>query len=162
MDTTAAFSAGGTYVLQLHADDGFLQGSNSVTVIVDTPVVYASGGSLTPLSWVIACGGDPTQGNEDGDGLTLDEEYLINTDPTRSNQFEIIAIGVTSSNTPYLQYSANGLPNGVLTVFSCTNLAVGGWDELAGALTLPSSNVVQWTGSSVVKSNELLRVQVTE
>ena len=157
VDTTAAFSAGGTYVLQLHADDGFLQGSNSVTVIVD-----ASGGSLTPLSWVIACGGDPTQGNEDGDGLTLDEEYLINTDPTRSNQFEIIAIGVTSSNTPYLQYSANGLPNGVLTVFSCTNLAVGGWDELAGALTLPSSNVVQWTGSSVVKSNELLRVQVTE
>jgi hypothetical protein len=162
IDTTATFPAGGTYVLRLFADDGFLQGSNDVSVTVADPSLYASGGRITPCAWVEAFGGDPALGNEDSDGLTLDQEFLINTDPTEANEFEIIAFGMTPGTQPWLQYRANGMPNGTLSVLSCTNLAAGIWGELAGSLSTPSSNVVQWTGSSVVQTNALLRVQVSE
>jgi len=104
--------------------------------------VYASGGTITPLGWVQSYGGDPTLVNQDGDGLTLDQEYLIETDPTISNKFEIIALGFMPGNSPYLQYNANGLPNGTLNVSNCTDLMVGSWGELAGTLSIPASNVV--------------------
>jgi hypothetical protein len=125
-------------------------------------LVTASGGSITPRSWVLAYGGDPALVNEDGDELTLDQEFLINTDPTSSNRFEITAFGTTPGTQPWLQYRANGMPNGTLSVLSCTNLAIGSWRELTGALSMPSSNVVQWTGSDAVQSNGVLRVQVVE
>ena len=162
VDTTATFSTDGTYVLRLSADDGFLQGSNDVTITVNDPIVYAAGGSITPQSWVLAYGGDPALSNEDGDDLTLDQEFLINTDPTSSNRFQIIAFGVTPGNAPWLQYHANGLPNGVLTVSNCIDLATGNWSKLTGALSTPSSNVVQWTGSNVVQATDMLRVRVSE
>jgi len=125
-------------------------------------VLYAAGGTITPLTWVEAYGGDPAQANQDSDGLTLDQEYLINTDPTVPNLFEIIELGIDPDTKPYLQYHANGLPNGVLTVSNCTDLATRSWSHLPGALSMPSSNVVQWTGDNVAQTNEMLRVHVAE
>jgi len=52
--------------------------------------LYASGGIITPLAWVLSYGGDPTRSDQDGDALDLDQEYLIETDPTVSNEFKII------------------------------------------------------------------------
>ena len=125
-------------------------------------LVTASGGSMTPRSWVLAYGGDPARSNEDGDGLTLDQEFLIETDPTISNEFEIIAIGLTPGHVPWLQYHANGLPNGALTVSNCADLAAGNWAPLTGSLSMPDSNTVQWTGNSVIGANGMLRVHVGE
>jgi len=136
---------------------------DDILVSESTPlVVYAAGGTITPQSWVIARGGDPALPNEDGDDLSLDQEYLINTDPTEANRFEIIEVGITPGTQPYLKYRAYGLPNGALSVSSCTNLVVGNWRVLAGFLSTPSSNVVQWTGHDIVKQNEMLRIDVTE
>jgi len=125
-------------------------------------VVYAAGGTITPRSWVIARGGNPALPNEDGDDLSLDQEYLINTDPTEANRFEIIEVGITPGTQPYLKYRAYGLPNGALSVSSCTNLVTGNWSVLAGSLSTPSSNVVRWTGNDIVKPNDMLRIDVTK
>jgi len=162
VDTTATFIADGTFVLRLTADDGFLQASNDVTITVNDPIVYAAGGSITPRSWVLAYGGDPALSNEDGDELTLDQEFLIETDPTVSNRFAIIALGTTPGNAPWLQYHANGLPNGVLSVSNCTDLVTGNWSNLTGTLSMSSSNIVQWTGSNVVQASGMLRIHVSE
>ena len=63
---------------------------------------------------------------------------------------------------PWLQYRANGLPNGVLSVSNCTDLLAGSWSNVSGSLTMSGSNVVQWTGSNVVNTTDILRVYVTE
>jgi len=124
--------------------------------------LYASGGTITPLDWVQSYGGDPTLVNQDGDGLTLDQEYLIETDPTTSNTFAITAMGFTPDNAPYLQYNANGAPNGKLSVSNSTDIAKGSWTEMEGALSLPTSNIVQWTGSHPAGTNNIMRIYVTE
>ena len=124
--------------------------------------LYASGGSITPLAWVQGYGGDPALTNQDGDALDLNQEYLIETDPTQSNAFEIIAFGFTPSNTPYLHYNANGLPNGTLVVSNRAALLTGPGGDLAGSLSMPASNVVEWVGSESVDSNAFLRLHVFE
>jgi len=128
----------------------------------DLSTLYASGGTITPVPWVLSYGGDPNLVNEDGDALTLDQECLIETDPTVSNAFEIIAIGLTPTNTPYLWYNANGLPNGQLSVSNSTDLASGTWSELPGRLSIPGGNVVQWTGSAPAGTDDVMRLHVTE
>jgi len=130
--------------------------------LVVTETLYASGGIITPLSWVFSYGGNPTLSNQDGDSLTLDQEYLIETDPTVSNEFKIITLGFSLSNNPYLQYNANGLPNGTLTVSNSTDLVTGSWEPLAGSLSTPGSNVVQWTGSNPAGTNGIMRIHVTK
>jgi len=132
------------------------------STFVDDILVTESGGTITPLNWVQSYGGDPTLVNQDGDTLTLDQEYLIETDPTISNTFEIIALGFTQNNAPYLHYNANGLPNGKLSVSNSTDLVVGSWGELVGTLSTPAGNVVQWTGNSPAGTNDVLRIYVTE
>jgi len=129
--------------------------------------LYAPGGKITPLEWVRNYnGGDPTLSDQDRDALTLDQEYLIESNPTISNKFEIIALGFTPGNTPYpypyLQYNANGLPNGKLSVSNSTDLVAGSWGELLGTLSLPTSNVVQWTGDDPAGTNGIMRIYVTE
>jgi len=124
--------------------------------------LYASGGIITPLAWVLSYGGDPTLSNQDEDSLTLDQEYLIETDPTVSNAFKIITLGFTPTNTPYLHYNANGLPHGRLTVSNSTDLATGSWEPLAGSLSIFSNNVVEWTGSDPAGTNGIMRIHVTK
>jgi len=148
------FNSTATGLRELMVDGG--------STFVDNLLVIKSGGMITPLNWVQSYGGDPTLVNQDGDTLTLDQEYLIETDPTISNKFEVIALGFTSSNAPYLHYNANGLPNGKLSVSNSTDLVVGSWGELAGTLSTPADNVVQWTGNSPAGTNDFLRIYVTE
>jgi hypothetical protein len=121
-----------------------------------------SGSGIAPLSWILSYGGDPTHPNEDGDALTLYQEYLTETDPTAWNQLEIIALGFTPSNTPYLRYRANGLPNGTLTVSNCVDLTSGHWDALSGSLSMPAGNVVQWTGNHPIGTNGAVQLHITE
>ena len=126
------------------------------------PTFPPPGGTITPLSWVQGYGGDPADPNQDGDALNLDQEYLLETDPTAWNAFEIVALGFTPSNTPYLHYHANGLPNGTLIVSNCADLASDSWQSLAGSLSLVASNTVEWVGSAPAGTNDALRLHVVE
>jgi hypothetical protein len=122
--------------------------------------LYAAGGTITPRAWVLSYGGQPDNSDEDGDGLSLDQEFLLETNPTQSNRFEIIDVGVTPDNRPYLLYHANGLPNGHLTVSNTFDLGSGEWSRRSGQLSQPSSNMVQWTGDEPVGTNECIRIHV--
>jgi len=120
----------------------------------------ASAGTRAFAAWVNTYGGNPALSNQDGDGLTLDQEYLIETDPTVSNEFKIVAVGITHGNTPYLWYNANGLPNGTLSVSNRTDLVSGSVDDLEGDLSFIGGNVVEWIGTEPMSTNGFMRIHV--
>ena len=143
----------------------FIVKSGNLDDLVVTPVppegAIASAGTRANATWVNTYGGNPALINQDGDGLTLDQEYLIETDPTVSNEFKIVAVGSTTpSNKPYLWYNANGEPNGFLTVSNKTDLVAGAAERLLGNLYFDGTNIVEWVGIEEMKTNGFLRIYV--
>jgi hypothetical protein len=78
LHTTATFTAAGTYVLRLTADDGNGPVFDEITVVVNPPTSF----SLWAAGHGVAV--DP-QGNADGDSLTELLEFAFGTDPTVSD-----------------------------------------------------------------------------
>lgn len=96
LDTTAEFSAPGTYVLRLIASDG------SVSTSEDVAVTVSGSGALTFSTWIagftIAPGKSGENDDADDDGEVNLLEYGFDTDPTAG-----------TPDTGYsLAYSANG------------------------------------------------------
>jgi hypothetical protein len=96
VDTTATFSAAGTYVLRLTADDSYFQISNDVTITVSSPsppsaiyTAWAGGTFANPFN-DRGVGSDP-----DGDGRNNFWEFAFGTDPTLSARGSLAADGST-------------------------------------------------------------------
>ena len=135
--------------------------TNEVTFGVET----APAGTIAPTAWVLSYGGDPSALNEDNDALDIDQEWLLESDPTVSNVFEIIEIGFDGAK-PYLCYPAWGLPNGTLVVSNTADLVGGPWTNLVtGTLVedVPGTpGVIKWTGSADATTGESMKIIVTE
>ncbi len=79
VDTTATFTAVGTYVLTLTANDGF-------DTILDEVTITVNASSPLYTTWASTFGAgftdtDPSS-DQDGDGLTNQQEFAFGTDPT--------------------------------------------------------------------------------
>lgn len=138
----------------------------SYTNDVTFGVAIAPAGTVAPTLWALSYGGDPDAANEDNDALDIDQEYLLETDPTVSNVFEIIEIGIDGANKPYLCYEAWGLPNGTLMVSNTADLVGAPWTNLVtGALVedVPGTpGVIKWTGSADATTGDSMKITVTE
>ncbi|MFH1378061.1 MAG: DUF4038 domain-containing protein [Planctomycetota bacterium] len=88
VDTTATFSAAGSYILSLTADDGTNDPvSDTVSIIVNSASCDTDGDGMDD-DWEIAQFGDLSHNgatDEDSDGLTNLEEYIIGTHPLDSD-----------------------------------------------------------------------------
>lgn len=130
--------------------------SNNVTFATSA---FAYDGK-TPSAWAKALGA-ANVANEDGDLYDLFNEYLINTDPTVSNLFEIVELGFTGAK-PYVKYEALGLPGGTLVVSNTADLVNGPWTALDGALDDSVPGEVKWTGTLDASAGDALKIVVTE
>ena len=104
--TTATFTAAGTYVLTLTADDGNSQTSSQVTITVNPPpspiyTAWAEGSFANTFT-----GTDPLQ-DQDGDGMANLMEFAFGTDPTLSSG-AALAIDGSAHGSPALASSNGG------------------------------------------------------
>ncbi len=106
-DTTAFFTATGTYVLRLTANDGVNVVSDDVTITVADPVpptiyeTWATG----PFSGTLA--DTTTSGDPDGDGVSTLLEFALGTDPTLRDARSLSADG-TVNGMPVCQVAVSG------------------------------------------------------
>lgn len=153
--TTASFSAAGSYVLQLSANDGALTTSDQVTVNV---VAAGGGGTPTVLDVPVRAGGDDAEENSGSGAVSLTSSDLeLTTDGTTVQtvgmRFTNVTVprGATITNA-YLQFGVDEVSTGA------TSLSVVAQDvDNAPAFTTASRNVssrpttaakVSWTPAS--------------
>lgn len=132
--------------------------SNRVQFVEST----ASVDGKTPATWYGPLGADPTMNDEDFDGLSLYEEYLINSDPGIANTFAISAYN-PGDPMASMSWESLGLPNGQVITEVSTNLVEGTWDPINGFLThLDTTTTWHATESMPDENAAFLRVNVTE
>ena len=108
-----------------------------VTNRVEFSETMAAVDGKTPASWYGPLGADPTRFDEDSDGLSLFEEYLLNTDPRGFNVFSLFQYGSAA-----LGWDSLDFPNGQVVPEVSTNLIEGGWWPLGGYLTWESDATI--------------------
>jgi hypothetical protein len=148
VDTTASFSAAGSYVLQLEVSDGTLSGNDSLSVTVTTP---GSSGSFAPTHDARVSLGSPTS------NYGSDTVLRVRSDGS-------------SSHESYLQFSVTGLtgapPSAILRLFVTDGSPDGGdvylvgnsWDES----TITGNNAPVINGSPVASTGSVTAGVVVE
>jgi hypothetical protein len=151
VDTTASFSAAGTYVLRLTANDGALSTSDDVTVTV------APGGSSTILDIPIRAGADDAEESISSGAVSLGSSDLeLTTDGTTVQtvglRFTNVTVprGATITNA-YVQFSVDEVSTGTASL----NVAAQAADTAAAFTTAtgnissrPRTAAVAWTPAS--------------
>ena len=152
VDTTASFSAAGTYVLRLTANDGALSTSDDVTV-----TVAAAGGSSTTLDVPIRAGADDAEENNSSGAVSLGSSDLeLTTDgstvQTVGLRFTNVTVprGATITNA-YVQFSVDEVSTGTASL----NVAAQAADTAAAFTTAtqnissrPRTAAIAWTPAS--------------
>ncbi|MEN8254573.1 MAG: hypothetical protein ABFR33_03795 [Verrucomicrobiota bacterium] len=115
----------------------------------------------TPATWYGPLGADPSESDEDGDGLTLYEEYLLNTDPVAGNIFVITDFGLVGQ-TPWLSWESLGLPNGSVVAEVSTNLTEGGWGSQSGYLSYDGTYAIWQSAGETPEQALFLRAKLSE
>lgn len=111
----------------------------------------------TPASWYGPLGADPTQTDEDEDGLSLYEEFLLNTDPVVFNRFVLFQYGLDA-----LGWESLALPYGRVIPEVSTNLVEGDWIPLGGYLTQIAGATLWHFPEDLPEESFFLRVNVVE
>jgi hypothetical protein len=111
----------------------------------------------TPASWYGPLGADPALADEDGDGLTLYEEYLINTDPRIANSLLLFQYGMDALGWDDLDF-----PNGRVFPEVSTNLTEGAWSPLGGYLTREGGSTIWHFPANMPGEPFFLRIKVSE
>lgn len=116
----------------------------------------------TPAGWYGPLGADAALNDEDSDGLSLYEEYLINSDPLTSNVFSISRYDL-GGQISSLSWESLGLPNGPVISEVSTNLIQGAWVPNNGYLTYAEGSTT-WQSLEVAREAEevFFRMKVTE
>jgi hypothetical protein len=141
VDTTATFSAGGTYVLRLTANDGAAAVSDDVTVTVGPETLSEwKARHFTPAELADpAISGDDA--DPDGDGLSNVAEYNAGTDPRDpSSVLRIDTVEMTSGTSPVVRIRFPVATGRSYTVQYRNAAAAGTWLKLAD---LPTQTTVQ-------------------
>lgn len=111
----------------------------------------------TPASWYGPLGANPVLSDEDGDGLSLFEEYLINTDPRGFNAFALFQYGSAA-----LGWDSLAIPNGQVIPEVSTNLIDGAWNPLGGYLTWESAATIWHFPQDMPEEPYFIRMKVVE
>jgi hypothetical protein len=125
VDTTASFSAAGTYVLRLTASDGALSTSDDATVTVNAA---PSGNAVITL---------------------LDDCYLENG--TRFNDANLKVESGTRTRVSYLRFSVSG-SGGIAPANAGLTLLVNG-DAGSGTLRVNQGSHTNWTETTLSSAN---------
>ena len=171
--TTATFTAPGTYTLGCIADDGELQGTNSVLIVVAAPGTSPDSNSNGVAdAWEQHFFGGlnvPNGGvndDFDGDGLSNWYEYLTGTDPTDPHSGFHVNIGkVNGQIVVGFHAAAAGTVLTPGTRFFTLQRGMQGangfvWNNVTGYTDIQGADQdVQWTGTAS-EVMQLFRVQV--
>lgn len=118
--------------------------SADITNEVTFAVTRAADGQ-TPATWYGPLGADPAAADEDQDGLSLGQEYLINSNPGQSNAFRMISAGPGTDLRVGLSWQSLGLPNG--------QVQIGLQTDLNGPVVYPSGSVTCSNGICTWRSD---------
>ncbi len=117
----------------------------------------------TPAGWYGPLGADGSQIDEDGDGLTLNEEYWLNSNPAISNSFTFARVRHGDENRmPVVGWASEGLPYGRIVPEMSTNLVRGGWVELGGVLAQEGFMTTWQAPGELPDSTFFLRLKAME
>jgi hypothetical protein len=119
--------------------------SADVTNQVTFTVIKASADGQTPATWYGPLGANPASADEDQDALSLNQEYLINSNPTQSNAFKMVSAGLGADLRVGLSWQSLGLPNGLVQI--------GLQTDLNGAFTYPAGTTVYSNGVCTWRSD---------
>jgi hypothetical protein len=122
--------------------------SADITNAVTFTVIKASADGQTPATWYGPLGANPAVADEDQDSLSLNQEYLINSNPAQSNAFQMISAGLDSERRISLSWRGLGLPNG--------QIEIGLQTDLNGAFTYPAGTAVYSNGVCTWRSDSTL------
>lgn len=128
-----------------------------VTNVVQFSESVAGTDGKTPATWYGPLGANPMLSDEDGDGLTLYQEYLLNSDPAVSN-----ALVLFQSGTNALGWASLDLPNGRVIPEVSTNLVLGGWWPLGGYLARDGADTIWHFPEDIPEEPFFLKVNVSE
>ena len=116
----------------------------------------------TPANWYGPLGADGALSDEDNDGLSLYEEYLVNGDPTVSNHFSITAFD-PGGQMPLIGWNSLGLPNGAVLVEVSTNLTLGAWEPYNGYLNYAEGSTTWQSVEAMPEAGEFFfSIKVSE
>lgn len=115
----------------------------------------------TPATWYGPLGADPSLVDEDGDGLSLYEEFLLNSDPTIGNDFAVSSYSFEEP-MPVLAWESLGLPNGSIITEVATNLTEGTWWPQSGYLSHDGAETVWQSSENMVEQALFLRVKLAD
>ena len=122
--------------------------SANITNEVTFAVVKASADGQTPATWYGPLGANPAVADEDQDSLSLNQEYLINSNPAQSNAFKMISAGLGADLRVELSWQSLGLPNG--------QVQIGLRTDLNGVFTSPAGTTVYSNGICTWRSDSTL------
>lgn len=134
-----------------------------ITHQVQFSEILAAADGKTPAGWYGPLGADGSMVDEDGDGLTLNEEYWLNSNPAISNSFTVVRIRYGAGNQmPVVGWESEGLPYGRIVPEMSTNLVQGGWVELSGILTQEGAVTTWQAPGNVPEGAFFLRLKAME
>jgi len=146
------FTTDGVLVADAIGETEYTMILSNVLTDISNDVVFAAATApadgVTPATWYGPLGADPEQEDEDGDSLSLYVEYLLNTDPTVSNIFEIAENGIAVGDLPFVTWESLGLPSGDLGVLYSSNLVEGFWSNSLDGTLAHASGATTWTADA--------------
>lgn len=119
--------------------------SADITNEVTFAVIKAPADGQTPATWYGPLGADPSAADEDQDGLSLIQEYLINSHPAGSNTFRMVSAGLGTDLHVRLSWQSMGLPNG--------QVQIGLQTDLNGTVIYPAGTVTYSNGICTWRSD---------
>ena len=125
--------------------------SADITNEVTFAVIRAEADGATPATWYGPLGANPAVADEDHDSLSLNQEYLINSSPTQSNAFQMVAAGLDSQRYVSLSWRSMGLPNGQVQIGLQQDL--NGAFAYPGGTTVYSNGVCTWCSSTPITND---------
>ncbi len=162
VDTTATFTAAGTYQIRLTADDSYDQAFDDLEVIV---LADADSDGM-PDTWetnysLNASTGDATL-DSDNDGVSNLDEYLAGTDPTDSTkQLKIISLTISQSGERAITWSSeqDGTTRARLyTLQRSSTLGPQDWVDVATNISPSGPTTVETDSDAVMPQKMFNRV----